>query len=115
MRDSLALAEIVKSSVHFSSFKVTTNMDFPKLLIGVFLLVNFSVATVFPRSNLSSLPPLKPQGKKGTGVVQLPLTKVEKISNSLSLNKRQDPSVIYNINIGYVIQSRVIPSSRDNC
>lgn len=61
-----------------------------------------SVAANLPLANVSDPGPLKQHGMKGSGVVQ----HVIKHKRRKDLTKRQDPSILYNINIAYVIESK---------
>jgi len=69
-------------------------------ILFVIALAGLSVAATFPRANVS-IPTLTPNGKKGSGILHLP------IKHKKGLAKRQDPtSVIDNENTFYMIESK---------
>jgi len=66
----------------------------------IFVFAGLSFAASFSRDNASA-PTLTPNGKKGSGILHLPITQKQ------GLAKRQDPtSVIFNYNTFYLIQSK---------
>jgi len=70
-------------------------------LLLMIALAGLSLSATIPRAN-SSLPALKPSGKKGSGTLHLSITHKKK-----HLSKRQDPtSVIYNEGVLYLIQCK---------